>query len=147
MAQEKENFLGRWSRRKAQERRSQADNAVPQKAAAQERAPELPPVDKLTPDSEFAGFMHPKVEDALRRVALKKLFADPHFNTPDPFEPFSGDWTVGETLTDEALAQLNQMRTLFPPKEKQEEQVQPAGQKTEFAEEQPKKDEPGRQDA
>jgi hypothetical protein len=142
MAREKENFLGRWSRLK----REQADKPAAEKSDLQQQElPALPPVGELTPDSEFAGFMHPKVEDALRRVALKKLFADPHFNAPDPFEPFSGDWTVGETLTDEALAQLNQMRTLFPPKEKQQEQGSEPG--TEAAEEQAKKDEPGRQDA
>ncbi len=73
----------------------------------------LPPVDKLTPESDFTGFMHPKVEDALRRVALKKLFSDPHFNVPDPFEAYSGDWTVGEPIPDEMLATLNQARGLI----------------------------------
>ena len=57
--------------------------------------------------------MHPKVEDALRRAALKKLFSDPHFNMPDPFEPYSGDWTVGEPISEEMLATLNQARTLL----------------------------------
>jgi hypothetical protein len=136
MAQEKENFLGRWSRLKQE---AEKEQSLPQKA--EERAPELPPVDKLTSDSEFSGFMHPKVEDALRRVALKKLFADPHFNVPDPFEPFSGDWTVGETISDEVLATLNQARTLlFSDKDKKQEEP--------VAEDQPKKpDEPGKQDA
>jgi hypothetical protein len=110
MAQEKEDFLGRWSRLK----REQAQEAgVPQKPETAGKPPELPAVDKLTADSEFSGFMHPKVADTLRRVALKKLFSDPHFNTPDPFEPFSGDWTVGETISDEMMAKLNQARTLL----------------------------------
>lgn len=141
MAREKENFLGRWSRLK----REQAQEAsLPQKQESADRPPELPPVDKLTHESEFSGFMHPKVEDALRRVALKKLFLDPHFNIPDPFEPYSGDWTVGEPITDEVLASLNQARTLlFSDKEKEqpkeEEENKIAGEKP--------KDEPGRQDA
>ena len=50
--------------------RGQQDAAAP---------PALPPVEKLTPESDFAPFMHPKVDDALRRVALKKLFARPAF--------------------------------------------------------------------
>ena len=79
--------------------------------AEEKPVPSLPPVEKLTLESEFSGFMHPKVEDALRRVALKKLFKDPHFNTPDPFEPFSGDWTAGETISEEMLKTLNQART------------------------------------
>ncbi len=109
MAQEKEDFLGRWSRLK----REQREQPSPEKPALQEKAPQLPPVEQLTHESEFSGFMHPKVGDALRRVALRKLFSDPHFNTPDPFEPFSGDWTVGEPITDEVMAKLNQARTLI----------------------------------
>jgi hypothetical protein len=109
MAQEKEDFLGRWSRLK----REQREQPSPEKAEIREKPPELPPVDSLTSESEFSGFMHPQVKDALRRVALRKLFSDPHFNTPDPFEPFSGDWTVGEPITDEMMAKLNQARTLI----------------------------------
>jgi hypothetical protein len=120
MAQEKENFLGRWSRLK----REQEQKAVPQKNEIEDRPPELPAIDQLTPESEFSGFMHPKVADALRRAALKKLFVDPHFNIPDPFEPYSGDWTVGEPITDEVMATLNQARTLlFSPKEKEQAQA------------------------
>jgi len=115
MAEEsKEAFLHRWSRRK-----HQAEKETP--AVAEEKpAPPLPPVDKLTAESDFSGFMHPKVEDALRRAALKKLFNDPHFNIPDPFEPYSGDWTVGEAITPELLATLNQAKThLFSEQEKE----------------------------
>jgi hypothetical protein len=145
MAQEKENFLGRWSRLKLEreEKLVPEGKAVAQKSAPSDTPPDLPPLDKLTPDSEFSGFMHPKVQDALRRAALKKLFSDPHFNIPDPFEAYSGDWTGGEPIPDEMLATLNQARTLlFSDKEKKkEEEPKPV------AEDQPKKDdEPGRQD-
>ena len=150
MAQEKENFLGRWSRVKLeQEQRSQEAASVPQKTEAQEKPPDLPPLDTLTPASEFAGFMHPKVEDALRRAALKKLFADPHFNIPDPYEAYSGDWTVGEPIPDEMLATLNQARTLlFSDQQKEEADAkQVAEEQAKIAQQQAKKDdEPGRQD-
>jgi hypothetical protein len=164
MAQEKENFLGRWSRVKLeQEQRSQEAASVPQKTEAQEKPPDLPPLDTLTPASEFAGFMHPKVEDALRRAALKKLFADPHFNIPDPYEAYSGDWTVGEPIPDEMMATLNQARLhLFSDKQREEAdakdaagaQAKAAEEQAKVAEEQakvaeqptPKDDEPGRQD-
>ncbi len=149
MAADKENFLSRWSRTKTEQRQSaEKEKSVPQKAGSSERAPELPPVEGLTADSEFSSFMHPKVSDALRRAALKKLFADPHFNMPDPFEPFSGDWTVGEPIPEAMLATLNQARTLlFQDKEKQteEEQKQDAGEPPENSAK--KDDEPGRQDA
>jgi len=142
MAQDGEKFLSRWSRLKSEAK------DVPQKTE-ETPAPALPPVEQLTPESDFAGFMHPKVEDALRRVALKKLFSDPHFNVPDPYEAYSGDWTGGEAISEEMLATLNQARTLlFDDKEKKEEKTVaenlPAQER--LAEEKPKDDDPGRQD-
>lgn len=133
MAQEKEPFLTRWSRLKKEQ-----PEAVEKKDETP--APALPPVEELTPESDFSGFMHPKVEDGLRRVALKKLFSDPHFNLPDPYEAYSGDWTVGEPISEELLATLNQaQRLLFSEKTEPKEEVPP--------EEKPKQpDEPGRQD-
>jgi Protein of unknown function (DUF3306) len=139
----KEAFLDRWSRLKKEEQKD-----LP--AQDEKPAPELPPVDKLTPESDFSGFMHPKVEDALRRVALKKLFSDPHFNVPDPYEAYSGDWTVGEPIPDEMLATLNQAQQLLfgdKKKEEKEEETQVAkGEEPAVAEDKPKADEPGRQD-
>jgi len=136
MAQDKENFLARWSRLKREEKPAEKkDDAAP---------PALPPLDKLTPESDFSPFMHPKVEDALRRTALKKLFSDPHFNTPDPFEAYSGDWTGGEPISEEMLATLNQARTLIFDKDEKKEENEVSEEK--LAEEKPKDDEPGRQD-
>ena len=142
MTQDDEKFLDRWSRRKREAAQ------VPEKQP-EAPVPELPPVEKLTPDSDFSGFMHPKVDDALRRVALKTLFRDPRFNVPDPFEAYSGDWTGGEPISEEMLATLNQARTLLFKKEESKEQMkeheQPAPQDESVAEK-PKDDEPGRQD-
>jgi len=120
-ADEKETFLARWSRLK----REQPPARIETEGKTETPAPVLPPVDKLTPESEFSGFMHPKVKDELRRLALKKLFSDPHFNIPDPFEAYSGDFTVGEPIPPELLAQLNQARTvLFMPQEENREKKQ-----------------------
>jgi hypothetical protein len=147
MAEEhdKEAFLHRWSRRK-----HQAEKEKDQLPAAETKPPALPPVDSLTPESDFTGFMHPKVEDSLRRVALKKLFNDPHFNIPDPFEPYSGDWNVAEPISNELLATLNQAKThLFSDKQK-DEQKKPEEQEQVAAQEpapEQKADEPGKQDA
>ena len=136
MAQDKETFAARWSRLKREQ------ESKPVRKEEQSEAPALPPLDKLTHESDFADFMHPKVEDALRRAALKKLFSDPHFNVPDPFEAYSGDWTGGEPIPEEMLKTLAQARTLlFPEEQKKAEQS-----KSEVAE-QPKDDEPGRKDA
>jgi len=138
MAEEKEAFLSRWSRLKREppvEERSEPETPAPV------LPPALPPLESLTPESDFAGFMHPKVKDELRRLALKKLFNDPHFNVADPFEAYSGDWTGGEPITPELLATLNQARTvLFNEQEKKTEQEDKP------AEGEAKQDEPGRQD-
>jgi hypothetical protein len=147
--EKKEAFLQRWSRVKREDKLP-----VPEETPK----PALPPTDTLTADSDFTGFMHPKVEDALRRVALKKLFSgDPHFNLPDPFEPFSGDWTVSEPIPEKMLKAMNQARTLLlSDEEKQELAKQEAAAQAPAPEasapeasapEQAKSDEPGKQDA
>jgi len=130
--EKKEAFLERWSRLK---------NEPPAQKQDESPAPALPAVDKLTPESDFSGFMHPKVEDALRRVALKKLFSDPHFNLPDPYEAYSGDWTVGEPISEELLATLNQAQQLLF-SDKKEKPAEP-----EEGMQEAKPDEPGKQDA
>jgi len=136
VAQSDEKFLARWSRLKREEAKPQ----VPEKTE-EAAPPALPPVEKLTPESDFSGFMHPKVEDALRRVALKKLFSDPHFTLPDPYEPYPGDWTIGQPTPDEMLKTLNQARTLLFPEDEKKQPEPPQD------EEQKPQDEPGRQDA
>jgi hypothetical protein len=144
VAEEKETFLGRWSRLKQEERKEEQKPAP----RAETPAPDLPPVDKLTPESDFTGFMHPKVGEAVRRVALKKLFTDPHFNTPDPFEPFSGDWTVAETIPEEMLKTLQQARThIFDDynKKKEESPTAEAPAETTETTETPKEHEPRRE--
>ena len=128
-----EDFLRRWSRLKHRE-----DKPVEKK---EEAAKPLPPVDQLTSDSDFAAFMQPKVDGLLRRAALKRLFGDPHFNIPDPFEAYSGDWTGGEPIPAELLATLNQARTLLFDKA----EAKPAEDMKRDGETKP--DEPGRQDS
>ena len=136
-ADEKEPFLARWSRLK-REAPAEKNDAAPAPPAA------VPPIEKLTPGSDFAAFMNPKVKDELRRLALKKLFSDPHFNLPDPFEAYSGDWTGGEPIPPELMATLNQARSiLFTEEEKKAADERDAAEKLQG---EAKQDEPGRQD-
>ena len=138
MADEKEPFLARWSRLKRE---------APAETKPDSPAPSVPPVENLTSESDFAAFMNPKVKEELRRLALKKLFSDPHFNVPDPFEPFSGDWT-GEALAPDMLAKLNQARTLLSdaPEKKPEGEAKPVQEPAAKVTGETKQDEPGRQD-
>ena len=169
MAQD-DNPLSRWSRLKRENRTLEEEKArakavpEPAKGAGEEEAPELPALDQLTPRSDFTAFMHPKVQDSVRRVALKKLFADPHFNVPDLNEAYSGDWTGGEPITQEMLKQLNQAYTLLfsdeekkaldeerarlaeAAPEKTDSPAQPAQEPTQQLTQEANTDEPGRQD-
>jgi len=109
---DQEAFLDRWSRRKLEQ--AEEKPAPPQQQAdAGPPATPLPPVEGLTPDSDFKPFMAANVDGATRRAALKKLFADAHFNIPDPYEAYSEDWTVGEKIPLEMLKTLNHAQKLL----------------------------------
>jgi hypothetical protein len=138
MAQEKEPFLARWSRLKQEQPEEKKAELAP--------APDLPPVESLAPGSDqFKSFMHPQVKDALRRAALKKLFSDAHFNVPDPFEPYSGDWNIAEPIPQDMLKQLEHAKeVLFGAEEEEKRRL---AQQKQLEEQQPTKaqDESGRE--
>lgn len=127
-----ENFLSRWSRRKIAARTSpetaagQPDpgapaskDAAPVVAAAApaageaggERAP-LPPVESLTPESDFSPFMEKEVDGQLRSKALKTLFSDPHFNVMDMLDVYVDDYSKPDPIPESWLAGMEQMKWL-----------------------------------
>lgn len=120
MSEEKPDFLRRWSRLK---REAAATAATPPARAAAEKPPELPSIDSLNFDSDFSAFMKAKVDQSLKRAALKKLFADPRFNYMDGLDVWTGDYTGEDPIPESMLAQLDHAKqTLFgskqePPKE------------------------------
>jgi hypothetical protein len=118
--------LRRWSRRKLEAARETAANespatappapeppaaaSVPAGAAPPLDAapPELPSVESLTPESDFTAFMQPNVDAGLRRQALKKLFADPHFNVMDGLDIYIDDYTKPDPIPASVLERLAQ---------------------------------------
>jgi len=74
-------------------------------------------IDGLSFDSDFKAFMHSKVEDAVKRAALKKLFSDPRFNVMDGLDTYIDDYTKAEPISEELLARIEQVREqlLAPP--------------------------------
>ena len=102
-------------------------------------APTLDDVARLTRESDFSPFVARDVDPGVRNAAMKKLFSDPHFNIPDPYEAYSGDYTGGEPIPPAMLATLEQMKALLktPPAETTKKEVS--------QEEKPQPDEPGRQ--
>ena len=75
--------------------------------------PELPPVDELTPQSDFSPFMHHKVDGDVRRAALKKLFSDPHFNVMDGLDTYVADYSQPDPLPAGMLAGLRQAQNIL----------------------------------
>src|ERR1043166_896375 len=103
MSDEGEKFLSRWSRLKRDPKTAELNSATPAKLTqdaaaplqgtdkdtnAESAAPQLPPLDELTLDSDFRGFLHPKVDESVKRAALRKLFSDPHFNVMDGLDTY-----------------------------------------------------------
>ena len=116
MSEEPRDFLRRWSRLKRE--------SAAQKPVAQELPPQLPPLDSLTFESDFKAFMHSKVEESVKRAALKKLFSDPRFNVMDGLDTYIDDYTKAEPITEELLAQLEHARqTLLERKPEQKEET------------------------
>ncbi len=112
----KHDFLRRWSRLKRE--------SAAQKPVAREKPPQLPPLDSLTFESDFKAFMHSKVEEGVKRAALKKLFSDARFNVMDGLDTYVDDYTKAEPISEELLAQLEHARqTLLERKPEQKEET------------------------
>lgn len=120
-----EQFLSRWSQRKQQAR--EQEKALPAetpKPAAESPLPQLPPVEQLGMDSDYRGFLHPKVDEALRRTALKKLFSDPHFNIMDGLDTYIDDYSISDPLPAAMLGELKQAQNIFAWARETEEEAQ-----------------------
>lgn len=117
-----ETFLSRWSRRKAADRRGESEPeaappadpapAVVPDVSTIEPTPEAPPpltledAAKLTPSDDFAPFVARGVDEAVKRAALKKLFADPHFNVMDGLDTYIDDYSQPDPIPPEMLREL-----------------------------------------
>ena len=109
----KENFLARWTRLKKEAREQPAEKPQPKPEAVDSKAPELPPLDKLTFDSDYRAFFHPKVDEDVRRAALKKLFSDARFNVMDGLDVYIDDYSKSEPIPAAMLAQLKQAQRIL----------------------------------
>jgi hypothetical protein len=130
-----DNFLSRWSRRKHQVRRGDEveEIAKPTAPAVEPPVPpvprdtaeapvETPPVESLTPESDFTPFMNPKVDRGLRNQALKTLFSDPRYNIMDGLDVYIDDYSKPDPLPEGWLEKMTQVARLGdyqPPKEEE----------------------------
>jgi hypothetical protein len=129
-----EPFLSRWLRRKSEAKAAapleepqepagsvapdlpmdgEAMQAEPARPAVAAREPvPLPPVESLTPDSDFAAFMRPEVDPSLKRQAFKKLMEDPRFNVMDGLDVYIDDYSKPDPLPEGWLEKLSAVRYL-----------------------------------
>jgi hypothetical protein len=119
------DFLSRWSRRKTAARTGVQPAQVPPAPAmpasvSAESSPTsqpeppapLPPVESLTPESDFTPFMRTDVDPGLRQQALRTLFRDPRFNVMDGLDVYIDDYSKPDPIPAEWLGKLNQMARL-----------------------------------
>jgi hypothetical protein len=118
-----ETFLQRFHRRKTAARQAteasqapltgvtEAARVPPRTESEPEQAPELtdadmPPLETLTADSDYRGFLSPKVSESLRRAALRRLFHGSAFNVIDELDDYAEDFTTFEALGDIVTADM-----------------------------------------
>jgi hypothetical protein len=135
MGTEQESFFSRWSQRKAQVRAGQppqpdpiqqpdalaltAKHTLPEPVAAPaepvggvESAPLEPPVPtledvaELSSESDFKPFVARHVPAEVRNAAVKKLFADPHFNVMDGLDIYIDDYSQPSPLSAAMMAKM-----------------------------------------
>jgi hypothetical protein len=135
-----EGFLRRWSRLKADPAAAQpaaAPAPAPQRLEAATvvptidrhpsrarqpdgaaPAPALPTLDdvaRLRSDSDFSAFVSKGVDKDVRRLAMKKLFSDPHFNLVDRLDVYMDDYNKPSPMSEAMLAALHHTKNLFAP--------------------------------
>jgi hypothetical protein len=124
-------FFSRWSRRKAEVRQGVAldggeksavsQNQKSQKTfettasdvtlaktdpSEQKAPPTLSDVQSLTKDSDFTQFMSSEVAPEVKNAAMKKLFADPHFNVMDRMDVYIDDYGQPDPIPQAMLRQM-----------------------------------------
>ncbi|GAB3455067.1 hypothetical protein GCM10027321_07130 [Massilia terrae] len=136
-----ESFLRRWSRLKSQGGDAHApeapagasmqyagDNPEPAPpaemqthppvapvppAAAPRQQPTIEDVAALGPDSDFSAFVSQGVDKTVQRLAMKKLFSDPHFNIMDGLDVYIDDYNKPDPIPAAMMASLNHARSVF----------------------------------
>ena len=130
-------FLSRWARRKEQVRTGLETTPEPSAAAVvpvppapaavvpsavalpiagpepvAEPSPTLADVALLSRDSDYSRFVASGVDDSVKHAAMKKLFADPHFNVMDGLDTYIADYGRPDPIPMAMLRQMSQSKFL-----------------------------------
>jgi hypothetical protein len=127
-----EGFFHRWSRLKAGDHApppADTDTAVllpplaqttphppvvPAPGAEDEcTLPTIEDVARLDADSDFSAFVTNGVDKAVQRLAMKKLFSDPHFHAMDGLDIYIDDYNKPDPMSAAMLASLKHAKNLF----------------------------------
>lgn len=102
-----------------------AQGAAP--AAEAPPPPTLADAQALTPASDFKAFVARDVSPEVRNLAMKKLFADPHFNLMDGLDIYIGDYTQPDPLPEGMLRKMASAHAMgfFDHEKKAEAEVAP----------------------
>ncbi len=136
------SFFSRWSKRKEDARLGNAtfepapatpppvvpiEAKLPQTQPPADTSPTeatpLPTLESLTKDSDFSPFMQTGVAPEMRNLAMKKLFADPHYNVMDMLDTYVDDYSKPDPIPYSMLRAMNQSKALklFEVEEAEEE--------------------------
>jgi len=149
MTEEAGGFLSRWARRKEQAR---SGGQIPPEPPAVAVAPVLPTPPAVVPsavappiaapepvaeplptmadvallsrDSDYSRFVASGVDDSVKHAAMKKLFADPHFNVMDGLDTYIDDYGQPDPIPMAMLRQMSQSKflRLFDDDDEEEEE-------------------------
>jgi hypothetical protein len=131
MTDQQSGFLGRWARRKTdvlqgkpvQEPVVVAKAVLPEPVVSEVQAGPAPLTEKppglslddvklLTKDSDFKPFMAQNVGPDVRNAAMKKLFADPHFNVMDGLDIYIDDYSKSDPIPEAMLRAMTSSKFL-----------------------------------
>ena len=135
------NFLSRWSRKKAglaqeatpapstapiakapdaqsKEVNNEVSNEEKKEIFAPDQAqqpptPTIEDVEKIDVKSpDFSAFMRPDVDPVVQQAALKKMFSDPHFNVMDGLDIYIDDYSKPDPIPLDMLKRMQQSELL-----------------------------------
>ncbi|MBT3052736.1 MAG: DUF3306 domain-containing protein [Candidatus Thiodiazotropha sp. (ex Codakia orbicularis)] len=99
-------FYRRWSEKKQASRQPLAERDESDEEQQQPGDEDMPTLESLDENSDYSGFLSPRVSDQLRQVALRKLFHSAAFNVCDGLDDYAEDFTSFEKLGDVMTADL-----------------------------------------
>lgn len=128
-----DNFFARWSRSKepapgevqhppaaptdtASNGAPTEQPATPETAVeAKNQAVTMEDVARLTDESDFSAYVAPGVDENIKRSAMKKLFANPHYNVMDGLDIYISDYGIADPIPPAMLAALTHAKALLDP--------------------------------